>query len=85
MITLLFWGLFLIPLSLIDTFLPIAPALPIQITASILKLNGLLGLFSDLFPWGTVLSVFFAILYFEAAFWAFKWLNWIFNKIRGSG
>jgi len=65
---------------------PIGPNLPAGFTGSFALIVSYISKIYSLFPFLDALFISLKwLIYFELAFWTFKFFNWIYNKIRGSG
>jgi len=85
MIATLFYQLVILVLSGLIAILPDVSALPSGITNAITKLSDSIGLLGWLLPFDTLFQIVTLGLVIEGAIFLFKWVNWIANKIRGSG
>lgn len=59
--------------------------LPTQITDTLAKIGGIIGLFAWLFPVDTIYEVVVIGIILEATIFTLRWGIWLYNKIRGSG
>lgn len=79
---LLFAGSFL---KAVGTLLPDYSGMPSEINEAVAFLINGFNIFSFVFPIDTMAQVVLLGLTIELAIWGYKWGNWLYNKIRGSG
>lgn len=72
-------------ISGIVALFPNAPDLSSTVTTSIQGIFDYLSLLDILFPMNQILLVIAAIIARDVAIFSFKGLNWVINKLRGSG
>jgi hypothetical protein len=85
MIATLYYLFLFTALSAFVALLPDAAPLPGFISTAIEQVNGAISLLGFFFPFDTLFQILAVGLGIEAAIWLFRWANWLFNKIRGSG
>lgn len=85
MITSVLMNLFLTCISFCFSFLPDSDSLPSQISDSLLVFASYFNKADSLFPVSTVFTIIALGVSVELALFFFKLINWVLNKIRGSG